>query len=66
MTQSLYTNRSTEMNLMHEDLARAHMDARLQEARDLRRGNRLRRARRLALRAERATSQARLLLARSL
>ena len=66
MTQSLYTNRSTEMNLIHEDLARAHMDARLEQARDLRRGNQLSRARRLALRAERATSQARLLLARSL
>lgn len=66
MTQSLYTNRSTEMNLIHEDLARAHMDARLEQARDLRRGNQLSRSRRLALRAERATSQARLLLARSL
>ncbi len=54
------------MNLMHEDLARAHMDARLREAREMRRGNQLNRARRLARKAERASQQARLLLARSL
>ena len=54
------------MNLMHEDLARAHMRARLDEAREMRRGNQLRRAQRLARRAERATQQARLLLARAL
>lgn len=54
------------MNLMYEDLARAHMNARLKEAREMRRGNQLRRAQRLARRAERATQQARLLLARAL
>jgi hypothetical protein len=54
------------MNLMYEDLARAHMNARLQEARDMRRGNQLNRAKRLARRAERASQQARLLLARAL
>ena len=69
MTRTITTNtanRSTEMHLIQEDLARAHIDARLQQARDLRRGNQLSRARRLALRAERVSAQARLLLARSL
>ena len=65
MTQSFDT-RSTQMNLMYEDLARAHMNARLEEAREMRRGYQLRRAQRLARRAERATQQARLLLARAL
>ncbi len=54
------------MNLMHEDLARAHIDARLQQARVLRRSSQLERARRLTRRAERANQQARLLLARCL
>ena len=54
------------MNLMHEDLARAHMSARLGEARDLRRGRQLVMARRLSRRAERAAQQARLVVARSL
>jgi hypothetical protein len=58
-------NWSNAMNLMHEDLARAHMDARLREARELRRGLHVMRARRLARRAERASQQVRLLLARS-
>ncbi|MEJ7774614.1 MAG: hypothetical protein WKF72_07355 [Nocardioidaceae bacterium] len=53
------------MNLMHEDLARVHMDARLQQARELRRSSQLNRARRLTRRAERASQQARLLLARA-
>ena len=66
MTTIVHRNRSTEMNLMHEDMARAHMDARLREARELRRGTQLSKARRLADRAERASQQARLLLARSL
>ncbi len=57
--------RSTRMNVMHEDLARAHIDARLREARVLRRSSQLDRARRLARRAERANEQARLLLARA-
>lgn len=59
-------NRSNEMNLMNEDLARAHMSARLGEARELRRGHQLVLARRLSRRAERAAQQARLALARSL
>jgi hypothetical protein len=66
MTTTAYSNRSTEMNLIHEDLARAHIEARLRQARELRRGTQLSRARKLAVRAERATQQARLLLARSL
>jgi hypothetical protein len=59
-------NRSTEMNLMHEDLARAQMAARLGEAQELRRGHHLVRARRLSRKAERAALQARLALARVL
>lgn len=54
------------MNLMHEDMARAHMDARLEQARVWQRSHRLTRAARLTRRAERASQQARLLLARSL
>ncbi len=54
------------MNLMHEDLARAHIDARLQEARERRRADVVQRSQRLARRAERASQRARLLLARSL
>jgi hypothetical protein len=59
-------NRSTKMNLMHEDLARAQMAARLGEAQELRRGRQLAMARRLSRRAERAALEARLALARSL
>jgi hypothetical protein len=59
-------NRSTKMNLMYEDLARAQMSVRLGEAHELRRGHQLGRARRLSRRAERAAAQARLALARSL
>jgi hypothetical protein len=59
-------NRSTKMNLLHEDLARAQMAARLGEARELRRGHQLAMARRLSRRAERAAREARLALARSL
>jgi len=59
------TNWSNEMNLMQEQLARAHMEARLREARELRRGLQLSRSQRLARKAERASQQARLLLARS-
>ena len=54
------------MNLMHEDLARAQMTARLGEAREMRRGHQLLMARRLSRRAEKAALQARLALARSL
>lgn len=65
-TSTITPNRSNKMYLIQEDLARAHMEARLAEARDLRRSYQLGRAQRLARRAERATQQARLLLARSL
>ena len=51
------------MYLMHEDLARAHMSARLEQARELRRGHQLSRAKKLARKAERASQQARLLQA---
>lgn len=61
-----HENRSTTMNTMHEDLARAHMSARLGEAQELRAGHHLARARRLSRRAERAAQQARLALARAL
>lgn len=61
------TFRSTPtMNTMHEDLARAHMAARLGEAQELRAGHQLARARRLSRKAERAAQQARLALARAL
>ena len=66
-TQTTEPNRSTTtMNTMHEDLARAHMDARLGEAQQLRAGYQLARARRLSRKAERAAQQARLALARVL
>jgi hypothetical protein len=54
------------MNLMHEDLARAQMHARLGEAQQLRRGHQMALARRLSRKAERAAQQARLALARAL
>jgi hypothetical protein len=59
-------NRSTKMNLINEDLARAQISSRLGEAQELRLGHQLTRARRLTRRAERAAQQARLALARSL
>ena len=55
-----------DMNLMHEDLARAQMSARLGEAHALRRGHQLDRARRLSRKAEQAAQRARLALARAL
>ena len=61
-----HTDRSTKMNLMNEDLARAQMAARLGEAHDMRRGHQLALARRLSRRAERAAHEARLAIARSL
>jgi hypothetical protein len=64
MTTSLI--RRIKMNTMQEDLARAHMSARLGEAHELRRGRQLVMARRLSRRAERAAQQARLVIARSL
>jgi hypothetical protein len=51
---------------VHEELARAHMSVRLEEARAQRRGQQLARAKRKARRAERASLQARLALTRSL
>ncbi len=65
-TLTTHTIRSTTMMLIHEELAREHMSARLGEAHELRRGHALATARRLTRRAERATQQARLALARSL
>ena len=59
-----HTNRSTVMNLMYEDLARAHMSRRLAEAQSYRRGHHVVVARRLSRRAERAAQQARLAAAR--
>ena len=61
-----HQNRSTQMNLMQEDLARAQMHARLGEAQQLRRGHQMALARRLSRTAERAAQQARLALARAL
>jgi hypothetical protein len=58
-------NWSNAMELMQENLARAHMDARLREARDRRQEAELRRERRLAKRAERAAARGRLVLARA-
>lgn len=54
------------MYYLHEDLARAHMSDRLEEARHLRRGQQLMLAKRKARRAERSAMQARLVLSRSL
>ncbi|GAA5156452.1 hypothetical protein GCM10023340_44380 [Nocardioides marinquilinus] len=66
-TTTRTTNRKRhEMNTMHEDLARAHMATRLGEARQMRAGQQLARARRLSRKAERAAQQARLALARAL
>ena len=59
-------NRSTKMNLMHEDLARSQMRERLGEAHQLRRGHQMALARRLSRKAEQAAQQARLALARAL
>ena len=59
-------NGSIAMNLMHEELARAQMSARLGEAQHRRRGHQLVLARRLSRKAEEATQQARLALARAL
>ena len=54
------------MKLMHENLARAQMSARLGEAHQMRRGHELAKARRLSRKAEKAAQQARLALARAL
>ena len=59
-------NRSTEMQLLNEDLARAQMSLRLGEAQAQHRARQLALHRRLSRRAERAAQQARLAVARSL
>ncbi|MBZ5740687.1 hypothetical protein [Nocardioides mangrovi] len=68
MTITVNTNPNgrTDMNLMHENLARAQMSERLGEAQQLRQGYQLARARRLSRKAEQAALQARLALARVL
>jgi hypothetical protein len=54
------------MRLIEEELARAHLSARLREAQQGRRGHQLAMARRFSRKAERAAAQARLALARAL
>lgn len=61
--QTHIPNRSTEMQLMHEDLARAHAAQRLEEAVRRQRAHRLVAAHRAARRAEDAAARARRLLA---
>ncbi|MFE6050105.1 hypothetical protein ACFQ6N_05095 [Kitasatospora sp. NPDC056446] len=56
-------NRILEMQLLHESLARAHMQDRLHEAENQRLVSRVVRARRLKQRAERASLRARKALA---
>ncbi|MFF4379380.1 hypothetical protein ACIQI7_17635 [Kitasatospora sp. NPDC092039] len=56
-------NRILEMQLLHESLARAHMQDRLHEAENQRLVTRVIRARRLRQRAERASMRARKALA---
>jgi hypothetical protein len=63
---SNHQNRRTNMNTMHEALARAQMSARLGEAQQLRRGYQLTMARRLSRKAEQAAQQARLAIARTI
>jgi len=61
-----YLNGRKNMNLMHEELARAQMTARLGEAHESRRGHHLVMARRMSRKAELAAQQARLALARAI
>lgn len=61
--QTHILNRSTEMQLMHEDLARAHSALRLEEAVRRERAHRLVAAHRASRRAEEAALRARRLLA---
>ena len=61
-----YRNGRNDMNLLHEELARAQMTARLGEAQQLRRGHQLALARRMSRKAEQAAQQARLALARAI
>lgn len=53
------------MSLLNEDLARAHISLRLEEARAFRRADLVARAQRAAMRAEKKSMQARILLARA-
>lgn len=66
MKPRTFLNGSKDMSLIHEALARAHMSARLEEARAERRAVLVARAQRAARSAERKALQARLLLARVL
>ena len=63
---NIFKNRSKQMNLLNENLAREQMSARLGEAQQLQRGRELALARRMSRKAENAARQARLALARSL
>jgi hypothetical protein len=63
---NIFKNRSKQMNLLNENLAREQMSARLGEAQQLQRGRELVLARRMSRKAENAARQARLALARSL
>ena len=58
MDTNFTQNGRTKMNLMHENLARAQMSARLGEAQQLRRGAEMARARRLSRKAEQAAQRA--------
>lgn len=62
MTKTI--ERSKTMSILSEELARAHLSARLEQAQIERRGHHLAAARRLSRKAERAAAQARLALAR--
>jgi hypothetical protein len=62
---SVTDDRGTKMNLLHEDLARAHSRERLAQAHEARPGYHLARALRLARRAERAAYTAKLHIARA-
>jgi hypothetical protein len=65
MNRNANLNWSNTMELMQENLARAHMEARLREARDRHLVAEVRRARREAKRAQRAAERGQLVLARA-
>ena len=60
-----FHSQGLDMNLMYEDLARAHSRERLERARHARQADHLHRHQRLARRAERAANAVKLHLARS-
>ncbi|WP_145908169.1 hypothetical protein [Kitasatospora viridis] len=62
-TELSFQNRTLEMHLMQENLARAHMQERLHEAEDQRRALAVQRVNRLRRKAERASWKARKALA---